>query len=281
MTFGREIVVWCVAGPIIVSALACLLAVVIHRRWPASRWGNVWVGVGWWIAVVGALTARQGWQWWPEDAWRQQVWPLLAWAVLLGGASSRQLRRPAIWVIAGVLASTTALIAMPGGDQWSDTFHLHRVWMCAVATSCLLNGFAVSWMANHGAGRWVLLVALTVPAGSLLLAGSAYGSLAEWALAITVATICVAIWGLFPTLTILWTVAFPTLAAGASVTAAARFYTYDDISPWVYGVVLFGPALIAVADSFICRRPPWVRILVSACVALALLGSCVWAVLLS
>jgi hypothetical protein len=239
------------------------------------------VAGGWWIAVAVALAARQGWQWWPEDAWRQAVWPLLAWTVLFSGAASQQLHRPWVWVLAGALASATALIAMPSGDEWSDTYDLHRVWMCAVAISCLLNGFAISCMARHGAERWVLLVALTAPAGSLLLAGSAYGSLAEWTLAIIFATICVAVWGMFPASMHEWVVAFPVLAAAASVTAAARFYTYEEIPHWVYGAALYGPTLIAIVDSSIRGRATWLRITVSGLVSLALLGSCVWAVLLS
>ena len=103
-------------------------------------------------------------------------------------------------------------------------------------------------MAHHGAERWALLVALTAPVGSLLLAGSAFGSLAEWALGITVATMVVALWGVFSASINAWLVAFGVLAAAASVTAAARFYTYEDLPHWVYGAVLYGPAMIAIVD---------------------------------
>jgi len=168
---------------------------------------------------------------------------------------------------------------MPSGPEWSDTYHLHRIWVGAVATSCLLNGFAIRWMADRGAGRWVLLVALTAPAGSLLLAASAYASLAEWSLAIVVATASVAICGMFPSSINEWVVAFPVLAAAASVTAATRFYTYDQVSPWVYIAVLYGPALVAIVDTFAGRGPDWLRVMTSGIVSAALLGSCVLAVL--
>ena len=281
MTFDQEIAVWCVAIPLLLTGASCLAAQLIRSRWPESRWANVMLLGGWWIAVAVALAARQGWQWWPEEAWRQAVWPLFAWAVLVSGAASQQLQRPWLWVVAGALASATALVAMPSGNEWSDTYHLHRVWMGAVATSCLLNSFAISCMAHRGAERWVLLVALTAPAGSLLLAGSAYGSLAEWTLAIVVATLSVAVWGMFAASLHGWVVAFPVLAAAASVTAAARFYTYEEIPHWVYGAALYGPTLIAIVDCLIGGRPTWLRVTVSGVVSLALLGSCVWAVLLS
>lgn len=280
MTLDREIAVWCVAVPVLVSGAFCLAARLIRSRWPESRWGNVVVAGGWWLAVTIALAARQGWQWWPEDAWRQAIWPILAWAILFSGAVQQQLHRPWVWVVAGGLASATALIAMPGGDEWSDTYHLHRIWMCAVATSCLLNGFAISCMAGHAAERWVLLVALTAPAGSLLLAGGAYGSLAEWTLAIIVATISVAVCSMFPASIRGWVVAFPVFAAASGVTAAARFYSYQELPYWVYGVALYGPTLVAIFDSSIRGRPTWLRVTVSGVVSLALLGSCAWAVLL-
>ena len=239
------------------------------------------VAAGWWLAVTVALAARQGWQWWPDDAWRQAIWPILLWTLISSVWLASQQHRPWVWVVAGTLACATALVAMPSGEEWSDTYYLHRGWMCAVATSCLLNGFAICCMAQRGAERWVLLVALTAPAGSLLLAGSGYGSLAEWALAITVATMVAALWGVFSASINAWLVAFGVLAAAASVTAAARFYTYEDLPHGVYAAALYGPALIAIVDFSIHARSTWLRVTVSGVISLALLGSCVWAVLLS
>ena len=280
MTFDQQILLWCVVVPVLIAGAACWAGQSLKSRRPESRWGDVVVAGGWWLAVTVALAARQGWQWWPDEAWRQAIWPILVWTILFSGWLAPQQHRPWVWVVAAALACATALVAMPSGEEWSDTYDLHRGWMCAVATSCLLNGFAICCMAHHGAARWALLVAMTAPAGSLLLAGSAYGSLAEWALAIAVATMVVALWGVFSTSINAWVVAFGVLAAAASVTAAARFYTYEDHPHWVYGAALYGPVLVAIVDSSMRGRSTWLRVTVSGVASLALLGSCLWAVLL-
>lgn len=278
MTFEQTLFVWCILLPAVIVTAAWLLARRIDPRGEGLRWRGLLVTIGWWIAVLSAMVARHGWQWWPEDAWRQSIWPLVGWAVLLAGSFSDDSERGWRWIVAGVLACATAFVAMPSGDEWSDTFPLHRVWMFVVATSCLVNSFALERMARHGAMRWCLWVALAGLPGSLALASATYGSLAEWTLAIVVATLVAACLGIASNVRV-WLCAFPVFAAASSITAAGRFYSYEDHPAWVYALILYGPALLATIDMPMRHRPTWQRVTTIAVLSLAMVGSSVWAVL--
>lgn len=304
MTFDQLVLLWSVAAPVLIAAMSCGLTHWICSRRPESRIAAFVLLVGWWIGVAVALAGRQGWQWWPEDAWRQAIWPALAWAVAAAIFGRGQMNGPDqevadrsasdrsdsdrgasdqswYWVATAVLACATALIAMPSDEQWSDTFHLHRVWMFAVTTSCLTNAFAIHCMARRGARRWVLLIALTAPVIAMILSGAAYASLAEWALAVTAATITIAFWGTCSSSRHAWLVAMPVVSVAAGITAAARFYTYEDLPHWIYAVALYGPAIIAVIDAPIRTCSAWLRVAVSGLAAITLIGLTAWAALLA
>jgi hypothetical protein len=284
VAFDSTIILWCIAAP----AAIAVTAVIASRRTP-PRLTHLVVAAGWWLATVAALAATQGWQWWSDEAWCRAVWPILAWAVLIAGSATdagcqagEQNRSPSWrWILAGVLACLTALVAMPTGEEWSDTFEIQPVWMCAVATSCLLNGFSLECLARRGAQRWCLFVALAGLGGPLALAVSTYASLAQWTLSLIAATFAVACLGIFPRFAYAWVIVFPISAGAAGIVAAARFYSYEEHSVWVYAAMLYGPTLVALIDRTIVGRPTWLRVVTAGSVSIALVGFCLWSVLLS
>lgn len=259
-------------------------SVAAGAGWIASR-GTGWVAavgsvIAWWLAVAIALVGCQGFQWWPEESWQQMVWPALVWGLLLS-TTTRYHDRGWRWVLAGILAAWTAMIAMPQGEAWGDLFDLYRDWIPLIVVSCLANGFALERMAKGGAERWCLLVTVGALLGPLVLAATTYGSLAQWALALVVATFSLAVVGLFRPKHPVWISAFPAWATAAGVIASARFYTYEQHPVWLYGLILFSPTLIVSIDLAIHRRSERGRIIVSATASLLVIGAVTWALLSS
>lgn len=277
MTLDQTVLIWCLAVPAVISAVGCLAS-----RWSPPIPRGLIVSSAWWLAVTAALVGCQGWQWWPEDAWRQAIWPLLAWVVLMGATAAAEDRNALRWVVAGVLSIATAMFAMPVGEGWEDTLPLHRIWMGLIAASCLANSFALEQLSKSGGHRWSLLVALAGLGGPMALAAATYGSLAQWTVAMIAATAVTAGFAVFSELkSALWTAAIPATVGAAGITAAARFYSYETYPAWVYAAMLFAPTLIAVIDLSIRRRSTWLRVLVSGVVSAAAVAACVWKVLLS
>lgn len=288
MTFDQTIVLWCIGVP-----AGVVLVVALISRFLPSTIGRTVFGLGWFAGVAAALVARQGFVWWPEDAWQQSYWLLLAWAIVLpattgdvaateddAGEIAPKSERGWRWLLSGTLACLTAMIVMPSGETWSDTLPLHRGWMVAVTLSCLWNGFAIESMARHGASRWCLLVALAGLGGPVAMAAATYGSLAEWGIAMTSATALAAVAGLIRWPSQAWVVAFPVVAGASIITASARFYTYEDYPSWIYAIALFTPTVVASVDGLVQTKPTWVRVTLSAVTAAAMVGLCVWKTLL-
>ncbi|MCP4888517.1 hypothetical protein N9D23_12525 [Rubripirellula sp.] len=297
MTFDQTVGLWCVAVPIAVMLFGTLVGRLITRRLPAKV-GQAVLGVSWFAATAIPLFGRQGFEWWPEDAWRQTVWLVLAWALILPATAMQRAtkpdqplgelpkfgERPASapwrWVVAGTLSCLTGMLVMPSGDAWSDTLPLHRCWMLSVTLSCLWNSYAIDAMARRNAARWCLLTALAGLAVPFALAAATYGSLAEWTLSMLVATFVAVIAGSTRWLPAAWVTAFPIIAGGSIITASARFYSYQDQPLWVYGVALFTPSILATIDCSVASRSTKLRIVVSAIAATTMIGACIWKVLL-
>ncbi len=297
MTFDQTVGLWCVVVPVGAMLIGTLIGTQVVRLLPAKA-GQAVFGISWFAAIAIPLIGRQGFAWWPEDAWRQTLWMILAWAIILP-ATTRQLASepeqptepdqpisnpPASghwrWVAVGTLSCLTGMLAMPSGDAWSDTLPLPRCWMLSVTLSCLWNSHAIEAMARRGASRWCLLTALAGLAVPFALAAATYGSLAEWTLSMLVATLVAASVGLtgwFPTA---WVAAFPIIAGGSIITASARFYSYQDHPLWVYGIALFTPSILAAIDGCVTSRSTKTRVTVSAIAATTMIAACVWKVLL-
>jgi hypothetical protein len=185
-------------------------------------------------------------------------------------------------VLAGLLAIVTAMIAMPGGEGWEDTLPLHRTWLSLIAASCLVNSYALERLSKSGGHRWSLLVALAGLGGPMALAASTYGSLAQWGMAMIVATAVIAALAVFSDLDSgLWTAAIPATVGAAGITAAGRFYTWEAHANWVYAAILFAPAVVALIDLMIRKRSVWLRVGVSAAVSAASVAASIWQVLLT
>ena len=284
MTFDQTIALWCLGVPALLVLLGSLAT-----RWMPERFAAIVIGVIWFAAVAIAQTARQGFEWWPEDAWRLSLWSLLVWATFMpatepvSGAESEPRGSDAAWrwVFAAAFASLTAALAMPTGEAWTDTLVLHRTWIPLTTLSVLANAYALRGMSSNGAERWCLLVATAGLGTPFALAAATYGSLAECALVMTVSTLGLAIVGLTGWSPTAWVAVYPSVAGAAVVTASSRFYTYDDYPAWVYGIALFMPLVLSLVDACLRSRPTWQRMVVSAVLAIVLIGVCVWRVLLS
>ncbi|QDT06067.1 hypothetical protein K227x_44740 [Rubripirellula lacrimiformis] len=279
MTFEQSIVVGNVVVPALIGLVACVIAALISGRTsaapngiadatsplrPRSLIAAAVIAIGWLAAVTVSMSMRQGWQWWPEDAWRQAVWPLLAWTVWGIAATAPQVRsKPEYWILAGLLAGVTALRAMPADESWADTFPFHRTWMMAILASCLVNIRIVDRVSQRGGSRWSLLIALAALGGPMALAASAYASLSEWAMSIIVATAVIAIAGIAFARIPAWVVAPATLASAAGLVAAGRFYSYEEHPTWLFGLLLFGPAIVGVVDGLIDTKSTTVRVVVA------------------
>lgn len=237
--------------------------------------------LGWWCAVVVALIACQGWQWWPDDSWRQAVWPLLIWVVLFGLTADWESANAWRWVLVGLLAIVTGMIAMPSGPGWEDTLPLHQTWLGLVGASCLANVFALDQLSRSGGYRWSLWVALAGLGGSLAFAAATYGSLAQWCLSMIVATTALAAAATFSKCnTGLWTASIPATVGSVGIISASRFFSYDPQPMWVYVSASFLPSLAALIDLPLRQRNPWIRAGVSGLTSLAIVAACVWQALL-
>lgn len=284
MTFDQTVLLWCAAVPALIALVAASVAWLVERTVRRRGWavavGALIAGGGWWAAIVIALSVRQSWQWWPEDAWRQAIWPILAAVLLLSSTiAEATATRPWRWVLAGLLASATAWVAMPSSPGWSDTFELHRTWMFLVSISCLVNAWALDRLARSDAQRWALWVMLAGFAGPMALAASAYSGLAEWTLAAIAATVVFALINSFAAKESLGAIAFPAAIFLGAITAAGRFYSYQEHSAWLYAGILLLPAVVAAVDCPLHRQPAWRRVVVAALVAAILAGLIVWTLL--
>ena len=275
----QAILIGCVAAPAIVSLTCLLLATWVARK--NTTWRDpvaaVVVSIGWCAAVAIPLLIRQNLAWQSLEAWQMVLAPItttaVAWAVttsLVG--RGREFR----WVVLAIGCITTAMVAMPGGDGWADMLPLHRGWLAAVAGASLLNVWMLNRMIVRGASSWVLLVSLAGLAAPAMLAASAYGGLAEWSFGAIVTTLVFTIAVKFArTVRPQWVIVPVTLFA-ASVTASGRFYTYDDNSSLLYGMILLLPTLVAVPDERLLKRSTRKRIAIAGIVATVLLAVIGW-----
>lgn len=283
MTFDQEVILWCVVAPALIALSALLAAYFIAgKRDSANDHGALrlqsvsWViAIGWSVAVMAAILGRGEWQWWPNDAWRRAIGPVLGWSIWSAFAV-RYRGADATWMLAGLLATGTAMFAMPTGENWEDVYGLHRTWFALVATSCLINSWSIRQMAHAGAERWVLLVSLAGLGGPLALAASTYASLTECAIAAAVATIVFAVAGLSGKFSQAWVASFPIAAMAVSLGTAARFYSYEEFPAWSYGCMLFLPSVVALIDRVARRQRSPIRIAVAATVSAAMVAACVW-----
>ncbi len=275
----QAILIGCAVAPAATSLVFLVLAAFVARK--QSVWSDpaaaVIVSIGWCAAVFTTLLIRQDLDWSALEAWQIVLAPItlsaVGWALMIALAKRGSEFR---WVVASMGCLITAMIAMPSGDSWSDMLPLHRGWMAAIAGASLLNVWMLNRMIHRGASQWVLLVCLAGLAGPTMLAASAYGGLAEWLLGAIVTTlvftVAVKIIGAIQPQ---WIIVPVTLFA-ACATASGRFYTYDDNSHWLYGVILLTPSLVAVLDGWVSNWSTAKRIAMAGIFATVLLSGIGW-----
>lgn len=282
-----EILLWCVITPAIISLA------FVFGAWRASRWDGEWIGhrlpaslcvVGWSVAVVASLIARQDLDFDALESWQIALFPIVLGSVLIAFLSpskdsfaSEQTHGHGITeLLAGLACVATAMWSMPTGDGWVDMLPLHRPWMAAVAAAAMINIYALNQMQRTGATSWVLWVALAGLVAPALLAASAYGGFAEWLVSALVATIVFAIGCSGLSLASFAKLTPAVVLLSASATATGRFYTYEDHPAWLYGVILLSPCVIAVVDVPFRQRSTKLRVMVAVVVAAVLLALVAW-----
>jgi hypothetical protein len=226
-----------------------------------------------WCSAIGlALCGRQGWQWWPEETWKQIWWPITVGSLVLAvlhrtGKVDGGLRV----VLVAIAAVSTAYIAMPGGDGWTDVIPIHRDWMWLIAVSCVANTWSLRRMVDDGAGRWVGWVAIAGLGGALAYSAGSFGGISEWIAAGITAAIVATVLSSLKSIDSGSAILYPTMLFVASSTASARFYAWDEQIPWVLGLILLGPTIVGIVDWPIRQKSAWIRIVASAVVASAVL----------
>jgi hypothetical protein len=280
-----EILLWCVLAPLLISSGACFLVILLSsKRAKSDSFENklsflasIIVTIGWTLAVAVPLWIRQQIGWWPEEAWQQVVVPIgVAGALIAAGSMKGARLRNLQWLLAGIGVLILAMTAMPSGQAWSDLLPLHRSWMMWVGIAGLMNAYSLQQMAESSAERWVSLVSLAGLAGPTMLAGSAYGGLAEWFLAACVASLCFALFSAFRPGIQIWTAVFPAVMFTAAGTASGRFYTFEQHPSWLYGLMLFSPAIIAAIDYLAGKLPGILRLAIAAIAAVLILSVIGW-----
>ncbi|XZE54273.1 hypothetical protein SH139x_000230 [Planctomycetaceae bacterium SH139] len=287
----QQIIIWGVAVPGVVALFAWLLSMAVGRglkstmgldasEKPATAsavQGSLYV-VGFSVALGLALYGRQTWSIWPEDVWQRVLWPIsltgLAMAIVLGDRPSLERWRCLLGLLGAV---ATAYVVIPTGSGWEDTVELHRFWVLAVVLSACCNMWSLDWLARRGTVRWVLLVAIAGQGGAAMLAGSEFGSLAEWQLAAisvtSVAALIAMIGGQWAALALL----YPAMLMAAATIASWRFYSYTDYPWWLYAVVLFLPSAIGLLDLLLLsKQSTWMRVSVAAVFAVMMLALVAW-----
>jgi len=276
--------IWLACGliPTTIVLAACLLAdrrsdLSVSRHPGFAITASV-IGLAWGFAILAALI---GWRivrgepWfvaWPDDFWQRGYLPVLMAAALLApltGIAWRDSGRR--WVIAGLLAMLTATISLPTGERWEDTLAHHRGWGLLLATTCLLGFWSCDRLATRDSDRWFPLVLLASLAGPMFVAATTYSALAEWTMAAIFATLPAVVLAGCGRLRhgVAVGLAYPVVAFATVMTAAGRFYSYEDHPWWSYAAMLLvGPAVVAI-DSFLTGRSQWLRVATAAVVAIA------------
>ena len=279
-----QLLLWCVFVPLCVSGVAFTLAIKLCPRDPPSKLaqhlGPALAIGGWCLAVAIALWGRQGFSWWPTEAWHSPIISCLLAGLALGFCQAEPERRRSLqWFILGLAMAWAAYMTMPSGEAWQDVLPLHRDWMFLIIVSGLSNVFWLQRLAEHSAERWVTLVALAGLAGSTILASTVYGGLAEWFLAACVSTLVAALLAIVWPEARLWTVVYPVTLFTVSGTASCRFYNYAEVSDWVYVTILFAPSLVALVDLPLRRQSVFKRTVLAFVVAVSILALVAWILL--
>ncbi|MFU7558211.1 hypothetical protein ACMFWY_06000 [Roseiconus sp. JC912] len=286
--------IWCVGVPALIASLAFIISWRLQRPNASSvkrTIASMVLGIGWWSAIAVSLSARQDWQTWPSEYWHHclralLLWPAISWMPIGTDRQhphpdhSRSIPTSLAFALLTIAAAVTAVVCLPRGDAWQDTYSSHGPIGVGLVTCMILNTLALDAMSRRGTERWVLLVALASLGGPIALAASTYASLTEWGIAMASATTAITAGSLLVNNPAAKSSIGLILAASSSLVAAGRFQTYEDHPLWLYALLWLLPSLIATIDYFIKSRKSAIRITVSAIIASAAIATSVWYLLI-
>ncbi len=280
MSFDPPVLIWCIAVPVGIAILASAACWLVVKRSPniatapAQRTAPITatiLALAWWLAVTLGLIGSSSLAVWTEATWPRMIWPLLGTAMLVSPFANNSVRNPSgTWVLMGGLSVIAAAIAMPSGDGWTDMLPLHRTWIAAITVAATCNALALQRMSLRGADRWLLLVILAGLACPAIIGAATYGALFQSCLAAIVVTMVLAVFAAWDRIGCCAGIIYPSVLFTTTMIASGRFFSYDEVSGWDYGLALFAPGLITVADGLVARRTVVIRVSVCAIVATAI-----------
>jgi hypothetical protein len=277
MPFDAQLLIDILAIPSGVALIGALIALATSKTLPT------WFGAGLtaiaWLAgiVVAQYKTLIPWEWWSEECWQRLFWPMGVAALLLG--TSSLCCGHANWrlLTMSLVAWATAWLSIPRSSGWRDIDSLEGIWMLAIGISTLLNGWLVErWIATKAPrwGLWVLIGGLGPP---LLLAASAYGTMAQWVVSVLAATLGVAIVAFFSPQGLAASIAAPLAVVISAMVAWGRFRSSTPSISWDDLPALFAPGIIALLDTaFAGRIPTWARILLAGLLSAGVIGFLYW-----
>lgn len=225
------------------------------------RLSSTILACAWWFTVVLSVFAADKPMLWSEDAWPKMIWPMLASVLLVAPHwNAKLLHSPAMWIVFGWIAIIAAILAMPIGEAWADTQPLHQPWIAAILIAANFNAVAVHRMAQRGAQRWLPFAILAGLVCAAFVGASSYRALFETCLGAIVVTAMFAMFAASGWLPAGPAILFPSALFSSTMIAAGRFYSYDEVPAFAYGLALFAPGLVALADGLVANKSIAIRV---------------------
>jgi len=284
------------AAVLLISWLACAALPAPHR----SRLTPLVLAASSGVAIWTALAVRNGFAWWPEDAWQKvPIAALIVSALAIVAelfspqavqseqadkipiadkeavASPNSLRRSSAasivqWLVITVAAVAAAWLIFPRGDTWAELQSEQNQW-------CLVIGLSVSlaWWGISGC-RPPVAIAVGFATLPLLIASAFLTALSIMKITEPLIAIATVI-GLCSFIDLRLTgrrslpiIFAPTLFAMTSFIAHANFQSYLGLPRTLYFLAMFSPAIVALIARMTQRKSTRVAIAATICMALIL-----------
>ncbi len=243
-------------------------------------------------AIWVALAVRNGFAWWPEDAW-QKV-PIAAFIVSAVSMIAELYRSPTAipavnqvdptnnvprtnsasaivqWAVITIFATAAAWLIFPRGDTWAELQSQQNPWCLVIALSVSLAWWGISGC-RPAVAVTVGFATLPLLIASAFLTALSIMKITEPLIAIaTVIGLCSLIdlrLTAGRTLPIMFS---PTIFAMSSFIAHASFQSYLGLPRTLYFLAMLSPAIVALVARMSQRKSNLVAILATLATALAL-----------
>jgi hypothetical protein len=303
MPFELQVIVLAVVFP-----AACLLAIVPLLTWltrrgfePLAGW---LLGLTWLMVIWGQQSYRIGRLWGGEEFWHTLWMGLVPLAILApwlgpgllsggtrssmatGGCGADGSRFGGPMLLGGGLALVIlvlASISTPWESGWEDW----QPWLGLFLIGMTASGWLTFWSLERvwaaGGWRWAPLLTVIPLAAGCVMAATAFGELAEWLVAVLVASgmmLGISVWlgWQHPNHIWLW---LPPVIAASFAPWIARLYQFQPIPSSVLGISGLGPLVVSLIDAAAVRRGwgGWARMNLAASLAGLLVALLLWQVL--